>query len=238
MHELRRVAGAGVDDIKHARANLRWRLSIFSKVGESRTDRKTEHFDSFGAYPSIAHDSCALFVRDQEIICRRAIPNRVDRNRVGDDGDVFAAALGSQNLLQQIRIRRKGRDDYLRLKTVEQAAEILLEAVESLESFVEIFFAIEPVVNVAPRFRPAVDESEIGAPDNLVKCAERFREQIAEFDFNFWRDPRQAGANASGRAVVSLTKSGGEDQNSFHDTVSIFPPAMRRKFNGYFRSAK
>jgi len=37
---------------------------------------------------------------------------------------------------------------------------------------------------------------------------------------------------------VPFTEAGGEDQNSFHDAMSIFPPGMRRKFNGYFRSAK
>ena len=83
-----------------------------------------------------------------------------------------------------------------------------------------------------------VYQRQIRTADKFIKYAKRFWEQIAQFDFNFWRNPGQAGANSSCGAVVPFTEAGGEDQNSFHGAMSIFPPAMRRKFNGYFRSAK
>src|SRR5204863_1515641 len=132
---------------------------VFGEVGKARTDGKTEYFDFFRRHTAISDDGRALFVGDDKIISRRPIPNRVHTNRVGNDGDIFTATFISQNLLQHIGIGWKGRDDDVRLKTVEEAAQIFLEAAESLEPSVEILFSIEPVVNVAPRFGPMVDQS-------------------------------------------------------------------------------
>ena len=124
------------------------------------------------------------------------------------------------------------------MKTVEQTAKIFLEAAESLESLVEIFFAIEPVVNVTPRLRPAVNQPKIGPPDDFVESAECFRKKIAQFDFDLRRDSRQTGPNAAGGAIVTFTKAGGEDQNFFHNAIVDFSGAVRLEVNGYFRSAK
>src|ERR1700736_882838 len=214
-----RATRSSVDDVKNARRDLSGRFSIFREVSKSRADRETEHLDFSGRHAAISDDGSALFVGDDKVIGRRAVPNRVNCDRIRDDGDVFAALFTSQDLLQQIGIGWKRRNNDIRLEAVEQAAEIFLEAAESLESFIEIFFAIEPVVNVAPRFRPAVDQGQVRAPDNFVERAKRFREQIAEFDFDLWSDPRQPGANTARSAVVTLAKSGGEDQNSFHDSL-------------------
>jgi hypothetical protein len=54
-----------------------------------------------------------------------------------------------------------------------------------------------------------VYQRQIRAADNFIKCAKRFQEQIAQFDFNFWRNPGQAGANTARSAIVTLPKSGG-----------------------------
>jgi len=121
---------------------------------------------------------------------------------------------------------------------VEQAAKVFFEAAELLEPLIEIFFAIEPVLNVSPRFRPAVDQRQIRAPDNFVEGAKCFRKQIAELHFDLWRNPRQSGADATRGAIVTLPKSGSEDQNSFHDAIVDFSRAVRLEVNGYFRSAK
>ena len=127
-------------------------------------------------------------------------------------GVLVADVLARPEVLHELA----SRDDGVRLKTIYQAAEIFLEAVKALESLVEIFFLIEPVVNVAPQFRPVVDKCEIRPPDNFIERAKGLRKQIAQFDFNLRCNPCQACANASRRAIVSFTESGGEDQNSFH----------------------
>jgi hypothetical protein len=73
-----------------------------------------------------------------------------------------------------------------------------------------------------------VYQRQIRTPDNFIKCTEGFREQVAQFDFNFWRNPGEAGTNSSCGAVVPFTESGGEDQNSFHGAMR----SLRRQCDG------
>jgi len=129
------------------------------------------------------------------------------------------------------------RDDLL--KAIEQTSEMLFEQRKTPKILVEIFLAIKPPVNVAPRARPTIDYRQIGFADEFIEQPVSLREEIAQFDVGVGSDPRQPVADAAGCAVVTFSITDGEEQDFLHDSLGKRRPKRNgRKFNGYLHRAK
>src|SRR5205809_251133 len=96
---------------------------------------------------------------------------------------------------------------------------MIFEPRESPEILIKIFFVIEPAINVSPRARPTVDHREISPSHKLIHRSVGLCDQVTQFDIRRWRDTGQSIANSSRGAVVTLSKTGGEDQDLFHDSL-------------------
>ena len=107
------------------------------------------------------------------------------------------------------------------MKAVEQGSEVFLEPGESLEIFIIILFAIDPSVNASPKTRRKINHPKITPSDQFVEQGVGFGKKIVQFDFGLLRaDPRQSITHSAGSAIVTLSKTGGEDQDSlFHNSL-------------------
>jgi hypothetical protein len=105
------------------------------------------------------------------------------------------------------------------LEAVEQGSEVLLEPGESLEILIVILLAIEPSINAPPDTRRKVNHAEITPADKLVEQAVGLGKKIAQFDLGLRGDLSQPITNSSRGAIVTLSKTGGEEQYSLHDSL-------------------
>ena len=65
--------------------------------------------------------------------------------------------------------------------------------------------------------RRAIDPEKISPPRDLVYAAKRFRKEVATFDRCVGRDLCESVANSTRGAVMSFAKTGGKNENFFHD---------------------
>src|SRR5207247_11331162 len=151
-------------------------------------------------------------------------PCRIEGDRILDDYQSLAwlNTVGGffSNFSEHTRIRRESANHHVRLKSVEQRAEMIVQSVESREFRIEICLAIEPSVNNSPGARREIDQSEVAFSHQLVDDAIGFGEQIVQFHFDpLRREAGQTVANAARGAIVTLSKAGGKDQVSFFHSL-------------------
>ncbi len=95
-----------------------------------------------------------------------------------------------------------------------------LEPRKSLETLVEVLLAIEPAVNGSPGAGCEIDQRQIALSHELVDWPVGFSKEVSQFNLALlWADPSQSIANSSRSTIVTLSKAGGEDQYSFHDSL-------------------
>ena len=204
-------------------------------VGKFGAHRKSKRFDHFRRDSACSHNRGTLFIWNKKVIGAAAVPDCVDRDRVGDNDNALASSVRSQNLLEQIGIGRENGNDHVGPKAGEQRGEMLLELRESPETFVEVLFPIEPPVNVAPGARPTIDHCQIGFADEFIERPIALGKEIAQLDLDVGGDPRQSIADAAGGAVVTFPITSGEKKDFFHSSLG---KRNGRKFNGYLQPAK
>lgn len=109
----------------------------------------------------------------------------------------------------------------MRPETLHHLRETLFEAREAFKSFVEVSDVIEPTIDVTPRARPTVDDREICSANDFVESTVSLGKQVSQFDLRLSRgNARQSVTDATGGAVVTLSKTGGEDEDSFFHNSS------------------
>ena len=190
----------------------------------------------------MAQDISRRFVRHEEEIRAASKPDRVHRDGIGDNDDAPAgAAIGAtENLIEQMRIRRINRNDHVRPKARQQCAQSMFHREQESEISAEIFLSIERPVKRRPHARRTADHGEIPAPRQIIERPIGFGEQIVQFDVRrIVTNEGQTVAQAARGAVVSFAETGGENQDFFHDSLGqSVARRMRGDFNGYLSSAK
>src|SRR5437773_10657460 len=99
--------------------------------------------------------------------------------------------------MKQVGKGWKCRNNHVRSKSIEQSGEMLFKSGESTETLVEVFFALEPSINVPPGLRPTVDEREIIFSHESIERSVRLPKQIAQRDLSRGRHAGQAIATAA-----------------------------------------
>src|SRR5260370_6073167 len=97
---------------------------------------------------------------------------------------------------------------------------MLFEAREALKALVEILYPIKPAINVAPGSRPLINHRQVSFADDFIDGAVRFRKEIAQIHLKLaGGDTSEAVADSAGGAIMTLSKTGAEDQDFFHDSL-------------------
>src|SRR5476649_133064 len=104
----------------------------------------------------------------------------------------------------------------------------------------EIFLSIERPVNRRPHARRTADHGEIPAPRQIIERPISFGKQIVQLDMRWIvTNEGKTVAQTTRGAVVPFAKTGGENQDFFHDSLGQSAARrMRGDFNGYLSSAK
>ena len=106
------------------------------------------------------------------------------------------------------------------MKALDQAGQMLFEAREPLKTLVEILYPIKPAINVAPGARPLINHRQVSFADDFIDGAVRFRKEIAQIHLKLaGRNTLKPVAHAAGGAIMTLSKTGAEDQDFFHDSL-------------------
>jgi hypothetical protein len=237
--QFRSVFCSGVDHVENLSRGFRRWWSILREIGEFRTDGETECLNQFGCDASIIYDCCALLVWDEKIIRGTSVPDRIDRDGIGDDDNAMARSIRSKNLRENVRIGREDRNNRVRLKPGEQIGESIFNGrKEAAQILVHRCLAIEPPIHTTPGPRPPVDQGQVSFAHEFVERAVGFGEEIVYFDFRIWRDPRETIPNSARRRIVTFAEARRENQNFFHESLRKISGENGRKFNGYFNAAK
>ena len=148
------------------------------------TDRKAKDAEQSAIDAGLGNDIRSLLVCEKEIIGRAAIPDRIDRDRIGnaDNASGIGAVRWSIQLIEKMCIRHKDRNDYVGTIVLDNLREAGSGAGKPAEPMVKIRVSIDPGINVRPNVRRAIDCEKIHAPDKLVDWSERFRKKVAAFD--------------------------------------------------------
>src|SRR5437667_4148276 len=218
-HQFCRATLRGIDQVQNPPAGISGRQwPICGEICEFWTDGKTKYPDFFRCNSATPQHACALFVRNEEIICRASVPGCVDSDRVCDNHHTFADFVGSQDLLKHIGVGGKRADDDVRLKTVEHGSKLRLQPNQSPKFHVVICLAIEPPINKSPGTWRRIHQRLIASAHQFVGRPVGFGKQIPQFHCSLIQsNASQPVADSSCGAIVALSETGGQDQYSlFH----------------------
>jgi len=195
-----------------------WAGRTVGERGKTWTDRKAEDAQRGAIDAGLRYDIGGLVIRDQEIIGRTTIPDRIDRDRIGntDDASGIGAVHRPIQLIEKMCIRHKNRNDYVGAIVLDNLREACAGAGKPAEPMMKIRVVINPGINLRPNMRRAIDREEIHAPDKLVDRSERFRKNITAFDCGIGRNLRETIADSARGAVMAFTESGGKNEDFFH----------------------
>src|SRR5450755_1638525 len=154
----------------------------------------------------------ASLVRQEKIIRAAPVPDGINRKRISNDDDAFAAGTAdrSEHFVEHVRISGINGNDQVGFEATEQGAKFFLKGEEDLEVAGKTPLPIEPAISRAPNLRHVIDHGEVGFAHVIVQLPVGVGKKIMHFDLQTagYRGLEQAGANAARGAVVPFAKAG------------------------------
>ena len=178
-HNAERAIAARIDHVKHPR-RLEWR-PFETLARKLRGDGKSQRAHLSGRDARLDHHGRAVFVGHDVGVARAAVPHRVDRDRIRDDGVELKRAALREKLLEEITVRGVNREHRARLFFIENPPQQPVHGTEKRKQNPDERQAIEKLIEGGPHPRRRVDQIDVTAPRSLVKRAAGQREKIDDF---------------------------------------------------------
>src|SRR6187399_2857237 len=138
-----------------------------------RRHRKSERMNLFRRHPGLSHGLRAVLVGHDEAVAVAAIPNGIDRDRIGYDGvkSEWPLARMRIQLLDQVSVNGIHGDDTDGARCRKKLGQGIAQSSQRWQRKLHERNAINEPKRESPNLRRAIDQFQIGAPGALVKVA-------------------------------------------------------------------
>lgn len=218
--DLGRFLFSGVHQIENAGAPTCGDIGKFGLgLGEFQLNGEAHDADLVGRDGGLAQGVCRGVVGDEEEVALAAIPEGVNRDGIGDDGNAgeITVAPVLVNLVKNEVVDGVGADNGVGLVVGEEFLHGLAQAGQGDEVGFHHAGAIHQVVETLPQARGFIDGREVGLTHEFIETAVAAIKEIEHFDFGFVFSQVLNGVTniACGR-VMPLAKSCRENEYPLH----------------------
>ncbi len=189
------------------------------RIGEARAHRKSRHVQFLAGDAEFAHRLRRVLVRDEVTRIVVTIPNGIDGDGIGHDGDpreVLRTAMAGQ-LVEQETVKWIGRDDGRRRRVGKDFRQRVAQGGEERGIRLEPAGAIDQAVDRRPQPRRAAEQPKVEPAHGGIAAGQDARVQIEELG------PQARGLqaferldDAPGGRIMALAESRRAHEDGFH----------------------